>query len=69
MNHSILITGVIQRQARNDSLKKPLTQQQISDRVARQEIIQQAVKNGTYDDPAKPWNKKSRWIEDGGHEY
>lgn len=42
-----------------------LTEEQINQRIQRMNIIQQAVKAGTYNDPSKPWNKQSRWIEDG----
>ena len=46
-------------------LPSSVTQQQITDRIKRMNIIQEDVKNGTYNDPDKPYNKSSRWIEDG----
>ena len=40
-----------------------LTDQKIRERVERMEIIQQDVRNGTYDDPNKPYHRLSRWVE------
>ena len=37
-----------------------LTSAQIDARVHRMDIIQEAVKNGTYSDPSKPWNRVHR---------
>ena len=62
-NFKTVVKAEKQRRIKQGS--QQLTKQQIEDRVARQDIIQQAVKAGTYTDPRKPWNRIPRWIEDG----
>ena len=50
---------------RPNSVKQAAADQEIEDRVARREMIQQSVKAGTYYDSSQPWNKYHRWVEDG----